>query len=358
MTNRNMKSFCGILMSVFVFTSCGTMRINKTSDFAAIKDIKEINGHYLNRGDGSSILSCFNIREYADFVTIAAENSGEIKLTYYNDSIKQEQVFVGQMKKKYWEIYFSKQQFFIPLIYSSCSIDRIRVGKSKDGKLLIRNFFDQSGNLLLLAGGSSGETPYKFSYAEEHEGYIPAQKNGLWGYFDSSGRTVIPEKYDFACIFEQGVARVKLNSKWGLINMQGEEITPIMYDNISLIDTLQSPPIFRVSIGEKRGMLDTNGNEIIPVIYDYIGYSLSPDKLTAIRLGDKWGYAIRTKVVIPAIYSKICSYYGERALVKRDEIYYMVDIDGYEYETKGIWTMRDPIPDTKRKIQFDEQNVE
>lgn len=354
-----MKYFYGILVFVFISTSCGTMRINKTSDFAAIKELKEINGYYLNRGEKNhSILSRFNISEYADFISVTSENPNEIKLTYYNDSTKQERIFVGQMKEKYLEIYFSKRQSFIPLIYSSCNIDRIRIGKAKNGKLLIRNFEDQSGNLLFLAGGYSVETPYEFSHAQEYKGYIPIQENELWGYADSSGLIVIPPKYDFACVFEQDIAHVKLQNKWGLINKHGKEITPIKYDNISLIDSTQSPPIFRVSIGKKTGILDINGNEIIPVIYDYIEYSLSPDKLNAIRLGDKWGYALRTKVVIPAIYSETCSYYGERALVKRDGKYYFVDKDGYEYETKGLWIMRDPIPNTKRKVHFDEQNIE
>ena len=353
-----MRHFFEILIVILTLTSCGTVRINKTSDFAQIKDVTDLNGNYLNRTSKNSILSRFDIKEYADFVTFACENPNEIKLIYHNDSTEREQIINGQMKNNFFEIYFSKRQFFIPLIYSSCDIERIRVGKSKDGKLLIRDFSNQSGNLLFLTSGHSFETPYKFYNSTEYKDYLPIKMNGLWGYYDLLGQVIIPEKYDFACIFEYGVARVKLNNKWGLINKQGEEITPFKYDDISLIDTLYSPPIFRVYIGEKTGVLDVNGNEIIPVVYDYIDYDLLPNKLNSIGLGDKWGYATRTQVVIPAIYSEIVTFYGERVLVKRDEKYYMVDKDGYEYETKGIGTMRDPIPNTKRKIQLDEQKIE
>ena len=338
-----------------------------TSDFASINDTKSLEGYYLNRiktdNYTRSILSCFQINDctdytdsahYADFVSIVSENPNEIKLIYYNDSAKQEKVFTGEMKKNYFEIYFSKRQFFIPLLFSSCDIERIRVGKSKDGKLLIRDFSDQSGNLLFLMGGYSYETPYVFSYSTEYKDYIPIQQSGLWGYSDSLGNIVIPAKYDFASIFEQNVARVKLNNKWGLINKQGEEVTPIKYDKISLIDTLSAPSIFRVSVGKKTGMLDINGNELIPIIYDYMGYLFSePNRLFVIRLGDKWGYANRTQVVIPAIYSEIVG-----NLLKRDGKYYMTDIYGNEYETRGIWLMRDPILKTKRKIQLDEQKIE
>ena len=359
-----MKSFCELLVFVLIFTSCGTMRVNKTSDFAAINDAKSLDGYYLNRIKSDyyarSILSCFNIKDYADFVTIVSENPNEIKLIYQSDSTKQEKVFTGEMKKNYFEIYFSNRKFVIPLLYSTYDIERIRVGKSKDGKLLIRDYSCQCGNLLLLAAGYCYETPCVFSHLTEYKDYMPIQQNGLWGYSNSLGNIVIPAKYDFVSIFEQNVARVKFNDKWGLINKEGEEVTPCKYDKISLIDTLSTPSIFRVSIGEKVGILDTKGHELIPVIYDYIGYDYSPnpDRLNAIRLGDKWGRATRTQVVIPAIYSENVSFYGDRVLVKRDGKYYIADKDGYEYETKGIGTMRDPILSTKRKIQLDEQKIE
>ena len=352
-----MKHFWGIVIIVFICSSCGTMRFNKTSDFAKINDVKDLNGIYLNRINNNSILNCFDIDEYADFVTIASENTNEIKLIYHNISDRKERVINGKMGKNYFEIYFSKRQFFIPLLYSSCDIERIRVGKSKDGKLLIRVFSDQSGNVLFLAAGHSFEMPYKFHYSTEYKDYMPIQENGLWGYANLSGEVVIPARYEFACLFEHDVASVKSNNKWGLINKRGEALTSFKYDDITLIDTLSSPQIFRVFIGEKTGVLDINGNETIPVIYDYIGGYYNG--LSSIRLGDKWGYANRTHVVIPAIYSEICSFISaDRILVKRDGNYYIVGKDGYEYETRGIWTMRDPKPETKRKIQFEEQIIE
>jgi hypothetical protein len=294
-----MRYFRGLLVvAFFIFTSCGTMRFNYTSDFATMNSAKDLEGYYLNRTYDMSILSCFNIREYADFVTVVSENPNEIKLIYYNDagSAKQERIFKGKMKKKFFEIYFKKQQFFIPLIYSSCDIDRIRIGKSKDGKLLIRNFRNQSGNVLLLAGGYIYETPYKFSYSTEYKEYIPVLHHGLWGYDNLSGNTVIepcrntviPAKYDFATIFENDVARVKLNEKWGLINKQGVEVIPLIYDEVIPFETF--PPTFIVSVFRKKGMLDMNGNQLIPIIYDDMASSLSPQGLLRVRLNNEWKY--------------------------------------------------------------------
>jgi len=347
-----------ILISSFLLISCGTYKFHTTSDFSIITDTNDFEGNYLNRESERSLLSLFNINDYANFVSITSHNQNEIKLTYYSDSGEQEHIFKGKMKDNFFEIYFSKKQIIIPLIYSSVNVQRVRIGKSEDGKLLIRSFVDQSGNLLFLAGGRSGETPYLFLNANDFEGYIPYRENGLWGYSDALGNKIIPAKYDFAGIFEQGIAHVKLNDKWGLINEKGEEITPIKYDNISFIDTKFYPPIFRATIGDKVGALDLAGNETIPVVYDFLAYSnMSHYGLFSIRLGDKLGYANRTEVVIPAIYSRIINFDGETAIAIRDGEYYIVDKCGYEYESKGIGLLREAIPETKRKIQFEEQNL-
>jgi len=358
-----MKYILGIFVFVFTFTSCGTMRRFKTSDFSTINSVKGLEGNYLNRNsERISILSCFNIREEANFITIISENPNEIKLTYINDSsIIQERIFTGEMGKNYFEIYFLKQQSFIPILYSSCNIDRVRIGKTNDEKLLIKKFVDQSGNLLFFGGGYSVETPYKFSEAKENRDYTPIHENGLWGYSDLSGDIVIPKKYDFASLFDKGVARVKLNDKWGLINKQGKEIAPIKYDKISLVDTLSTPLIFRVSIEGKTGILDIDGNELIPAIYDYIGYSVSPDPnyMVAIRLGDKLGRATRTQVIIPAIYSEQVNFLGDRIVYKRDGKNYIADKDGYEYEAEGnLFLGFKAKLETKRKIQLEEQKIE
>ena len=348
----------GLLVLVLTFSSCGTMKVFTTSDFSAINDVKDIEGYYLNRCSGGiSILSRFNIRDNADFVTITFNSPSEIKLTYFDGSlIEQERIFTGKMKRNYFEIYFSKRNIFIPFIYGNFDIDRIRIGKTEDGKLLIREFIDNSGYLLFFAGGYSVETPHVFSYAIEHKDFLPIHENGLWGYSDYQGNIVIPKKYDFTSIFVKDVARVKLNNKWGVINRQGEVIIPFVYDEISQIDLSGSPPIFRVSVGKKVGVVDINGNETIPVIYDYIADCPSCD-FFRIHLKDKKELANRTGVVIPAIYSEIHGFSG-RGMAERDGKYYIIDKEGYEYETKGgLWNLT-IIPETKRKIQFEEQEIE
>ncbi|MBC8111037.1 MAG: WG repeat-containing protein [Verrucomicrobia bacterium] len=343
-----------LLIVILTLSSCGTMRFSKTSDFGSINDIKQLDGYYLNRANSGkgNILRCFNIHEYADFVSITSIGTDKLKLVYDNDSAKQERIFTLETKKKYFELYFSKQELIIPIIYSSISIDRIRIGKTKNGKLLIRKFVEQGGNLLLLGAGYSQKERSEFEYSTAYTSYIPVQKNGVWGYADSSGKTIIPLKYDFACIFDHNTARVRLNNKWGVINEKGEEIVPLKYDVVK-IDTFYTPTVFRVYAEKKEGVIDINGNELIPVIYDYIDDQLPTDGLARIRLDDMWGFANRMKVIIPPIYLEAWYRTGSMAEVRRDGKNYFVDKDGYEYPTKGFWTMRDPVFKKRRKVKID-----
>ena len=81
--------------------------------------------------------------------------------------------------------------------------------------------------------------------------------------------------------------------------------------------------------------------------------------LFSIRLGDKKGLATRTQVVIPAIYSEIINQGVATATAKRDGRYFVVDRDGYEYEAVGsVFFGMSAKPETKRKIQFEEQEIE
>jgi hypothetical protein len=86
---------------------------------------------------------------------------------------------------------------------------------------------------------------------------------------------------------------------------------------------------------------------------------MSPDRLFHIRLGDKKGFADRTQVVIPAIYSETLDLNEKKVAGKRDGTYFIMDMQGYEYEVKrsilGLWNAK---PETKRKILFEEPHIE
>lgn len=364
-----------LLLSLGLFGSCGTWRHFKTSDFAGIGTPDELNGIYLNRtyysqkkdtlyygfNNFTSILSMFNIStydtrqkyRYTDYVTLKYEEPNLLRLTFNTDTIEQSLVFEGKMKGKFFEIYFKKSQFFIPLIYSNIDIDRIRVGKSKDGNLLIRSFYDQSGNLLFLAGGSGGENAYRFDQKALVDVPQPYTDGSKWGYTDMDGNVLIASEYDFAGIFEEGVARVKLNDKWGLIDKDGEVIVYPEYDDMTPFNSVTEPLIAKVWYEGKVGLINIDGEEVVPPIYDKIEDYFRRGLLLIQKDGFK-GLASRLGVVVPALYDDISIDYSPSGFVLgvRDGVSYYVDMDGYEYDKKNSGFLGTDSPDlsTKRKI--------
>ncbi len=439
-----MRYFASILFFILLLPFEMSTYASTKDGFVKITSEKELNGVYLNRNKDGDILSLFNIPDYANFVTLEFENPNELKLTYKNDSPEQKEfVFKGQMKKKFFEYYFEKKRIVIPILYSSTDVDRIRIGLSKDGRLYIEKYINHMGNLLILVGGSGKEYKRSFNKLSEYENYIPFEDMGLWGYNDASGNLAISPKYDFACIFENDIARVREKGKWGLINKSGDEITTEAYDSISLINTSTDTDYFTVEKGNKMGIIGRDGKDILSPLYDYISLTreFEPDlffrvikndkyglfrldgteflpaeynkigkiifgkkdlfqfllvekggkkgiinfdgkvvipvicdqieyqsydsfysqnwfykqEIMRIRVGDKWGFAsCHDGVVVPPIYSEAHDFNGRFALVQRDGEYFMVDKEGYEYDSSGISTRRRPKLDTKRKIHFEE----
>lgn len=338
------------------------MRINKTSDFAKLTETNKIDGYYysLSHEDHSSkyrrsLLSFFNA-DTVDFVHVKTQGKDTLIITYEDERGMHKRLYKGQLKKKFFEIYYKKKQFFIPFIFSRIDVSRARIGKTKEGELLIRSFHDQSGNLLFFGSGSSKETPFRFSQAFGHTGLKPIQANGKWGFVDVSGNEKIACKYDYVSLFENGRARVKLNEKWGLIDTTECIITPFIYNKMSTL----SVNGYEVSINNKSGMLNEDGKEFIPVIYDNIKHS-GKDEIY-IYLNKKVGRATRRGIFIPAIYTYLHQYQNGYYLGKKDGKDYLIDKDGYEYETeeKGNFITGkylNPIVNTKRKILFEEQEI-
>ena len=58
----------------------------------------------------------------------------------------------------------------------------------------------------------------------------PVYNDGLWGYIDTTGKTVIQPTFIDAELFaDNGLAAIKVDKKWGFINKEGIVVIPITY---------------------------------------------------------------------------------------------------------------------------------
>lgn len=103
------------------------------------------------------------------------------------------------------------------------------------------------------------------------------KRNGKYGYFNHyTGEVIIPEQFDDACQFNEGLAAVTLNNRLLFINKNAEividknfTINPdFNYANYNFINGLCIVPS-----NNKYGLIDKNGNWILNPEYDDIDYS-------------------------------------------------------------------------------------
>lgn len=59
---------------------------------------------------------------------------------------------------------------------------------------------------------------------EDSEGYIPARKDGKWGFITLEDKIAIPFEYDHANEFTDGKARVRLGDEWFYIDKDGNRL--------------------------------------------------------------------------------------------------------------------------------------
>ncbi len=157
-----------VLWVLFSLSSCGTgLQISKSkvmyfdNRFSAFVDNTAFKAK-ASRYGSPSLLGLFEIPHLSpDSVCIKFAPTQELVLQYWENGQKKEKSFKGQFKRKgYYEIFLDNYKKEIPplfpIFFSSYNINRIRLAQMQNGDLIIDNRWNQSGNIFLLAAGSSG----------------------------------------------------------------------------------------------------------------------------------------------------------------------------------------------------------
>lgn len=181
-----------------------------------------------------------------------------------------------------------------------------------DGKC---GFFDTTGKEIV---------PCKYdeaSHAGFSEGLAAVELNGEWGFVDKTGKEVVPPKYDSASDFSEGLAAVKLGDKYGYVDKTGKEVIPCQYgsakdfENGRAVVTASTGQIANGHTVYAEGVIDKSGNVVVP--FGEYQPSANSDKeeyhdgLKAAMKDGKWGFVDRAgNQIIPAKYDKTTYYNG------------------------------------------------
>lgn len=376
-----MKQIAWLLLFTVLLSSCATSKKAGTPKPVRLTSPDMLDGTYFTRvhyvpadtiegwrwENNIDLCTRLRIKGTSEFVAIKSVSPQQLKIIYYADGEQKDTILEGKWKKKYFEVNFRKKRMIIiPVLFSTISIDRIRIGKTETGELYLNTNQHQSGNLLFMAGGGGTKRKFAFPDSTTLTGLVPSVKNGMWGYAEN-GKFIISPMYNYASVFEGEVARVKKGNKWGIINKNGIAITEFKYDSMEPFNTIYN--VSRVTARGKHGVINMQGEEVIPVIYDgmfdYFKYGM-----TRVNLGGKRGLVSHTGILSPAIYDDI-SDYGKidfiwddykpdsviGAWVKLDKVEYLVTSDGLQYETirkSGRFNIKHTyvVRESKKKVEF------
>ena len=164
------------------------------------------------------------------------------------------------------------------------------------------------------------------------DGMIRISQEGLFGFFDTTGRLAIEPRYRTASGFSEGVAAVivdfdSLSSAYGYIDKSGNMVLPPVYEYAMTFE--EGYAIIRQY--ERYGMIDHNGNIVLPTKY----LELTPmhdsrffavDDLT----GEAALFDNRFKRLTPFQYEQILSYSEGYYVVQRDGKQTFLDLKGKE----------------------------
>ncbi len=159
------------------------------------------------------------------------------------------------------------------------------------------------------------------------EGYIPVQKDGLWGYLDPQGGTLLGDGFawDSALPFSEGKATVSKAKQYGYIDTAANLMIPLTYTGAESF----SDGLAGIRVKKKWGFIDASGEIVIKPAYAAV--KTFQYGLCAVKRGDAWGLLDTTgNLVLRAKYSEIGDFdpIHRRAWVRQNKLWGLASTAG------------------------------
>lgn len=184
-----------------------------------------------------------------------------------------------------------------------------------------QKFIDKKGNFRF----PSLQIENAFSF---YEGLAPIkEREGKFGYIDSTGKYKINPQYEQAFPFSKGIAWVKLEKEslkgWGIIDTEGKLITDTLFEKYRY----SAGKFTAVKQGDKWGFITSDGKVLVPPAFEEVqnfaeGYA-------AVKQNGLWGFIDSTGKVIGKIeYSEAGSFFEGMAAVQKDNKWGFINTTG------------------------------
>ena len=145
-----------------LLTSCASRNVFQKKEMAINKELKLTLDNSATNWD---FLSLFGIYEKAELVHVKFDASGDFRVEYKSNYLGRNgfKAFKGSFKKNYFEIYLDKKNVFLPPVYCKTNINRIRLTVLNDSTLVVDQYINRSGMVVLFAAGTSHRSQYSYN---------------------------------------------------------------------------------------------------------------------------------------------------------------------------------------------------
>lgn len=159
--------------------------------------------------------------------------------------------------------------------------------------------------------------------------YYPFEENCKYGFIDKAGQLVVPIEYDYATDYYAGFSIVSKNGKRGLIDTKGNIIIPIEYDDILLSNLTYNDNQMLVGVvnNNKMGFFDLNAGKVhIPLLFDEVYDAHFSEGMAVVKKDGKFLFIdYDGKKMTSDEWDIAFNFNNGLAIVKRDEMYYLVN---------------------------------
>lgn len=188
---------------------------------------------------------------------------------------------------------------------------------------------------------TSGKTiirPQFISVGDFHDGWAIAGNYRRYGFIDTRGRWVLRcDDYDRMGAFHDGLSYVWQNEKRGFIDRKGRMVIPAAWD---LAESFSEGRAMVTKDG-KDGFIDRTGTVVIPFRYK-LSEAFSEGLAAVMDEDDRWGYINKEgRTIIRHKYRSACSFREGKAYVLDEEGPLFIDQNGERcFETSFIHRVR------------------
>ena len=192
---------------------------------------------------------------------ISSENKIIAPLEYdYAENFQNGLAIVVKNAHALWGVIDKNNKAVIPFKYNNITREWQDYFSCTDDKI---NSFFKRGKLLFTSGDIKDYKLEHFLYAGKAMmgSIIIFTKNKLQGLMDSTGKIIVPCKYDSIVIhaYNEGYNNAKIQNKWGTIDFSGRTIIPFLYDDPIYFE---EDSLAQVKLNGKRIYINKRGQTI------------------------------------------------------------------------------------------------